>query len=103
MTSAPASSQLEAIANACRRHRVVRLYASGSALRRDFRPGESDIDLLVEFQPDAPEARYKTDFGHLNELRRTLASPIDLVMADAIRNSNVKASIEASKQEIYAA
>jgi predicted nucleotidyltransferase len=57
----------------------------------------------VEFQPDAPEALYKTYFSLLNELRQTLASPIDLVMADAIRNPYVKASIEASKQEIYAA
>jgi predicted nucleotidyltransferase len=29
-------------------------------LRPDDLPGESDIDLLVEFQPDAPEVLYKT-------------------------------------------
>ena len=89
--------------SACRRHRVARLYVFGSVLRPDFRPGESDIDLLVEFQPDAPEALDKTYFCLLNEVSQTLAAPIDLVMADAIRNPYVKASIEASKQEIYAA
>ncbi|MFN9629448.1 MAG: nucleotidyltransferase family protein [Cyanobacteriota bacterium] len=103
MTSALAPNQLEAIINACRRHRVARLHAFGSVLRPDYRPGESDIDLLVEFQPDAPEALYKTYFSLLNELRQSLATRIDLVMADAIRNPYVKSSIEASKREIYAA
>jgi hypothetical protein len=103
MKTALAPSQLDAMTSACRRHRVARLYVFGSVLRPDFRPGESDIDLLVEFQPDAPEALYKTYFSLLNELRQSLATRIDLVMADAIRNPYVKASIEASKQEIYAA
>jgi predicted nucleotidyltransferase len=103
MTSALAPNQLQAIIAACRRHRVARLHAFGSVLRPDYRPGESDIDLLVEFQPDAPEALYKTYFSLLNELRQSLATRIDLVMADAIRNPYVKSSIEASKREIYAA
>jgi hypothetical protein len=103
MTGALAANQLEAITSACRRHRVARLHAFGSVLRPDYRPGESDIDLLVEFQPDAPEALYKTYFSLLNELRQSLAARIDLVMVDAIRNPYIKASIEANKQEIYAA
>jgi predicted nucleotidyltransferase len=95
--------QLEAITAACRRHHVARLHAFGSVVGPDFCPGESDIDLLVEFQPDEPGALYKTYFSLLNELRQTLAASIDLVMVEAIRNPYVKASIEASKQEIYAA
>jgi predicted nucleotidyltransferase len=39
----------------------------------------------------------------LNELRQGLASRVDLVMADAIRNPYIMQSIVASKQEIYAA
>ena len=39
----------DAIIEACVRHGVVRLDAFGSALRDDFRPGTSDLDLLVEF------------------------------------------------------
>lgn len=34
----------------CRRHRVRRLALFGSVLRGDFRP-ESDVDVLVEFEP----------------------------------------------------
>jgi uncharacterized protein len=35
----------------CRRNRIRRLSLFGSALRDDFRP-ESDLDVLVEFEPD---------------------------------------------------
>ena len=39
-----------AIAAFCRRHHVRRLSLFGSVLRDDFRP-DSDVDVLVEFQP----------------------------------------------------
>lgn len=38
------------LASLCRRHGVRRLSLFGSILRDDFRP-ESDIDMLVEFEP----------------------------------------------------
>ena len=41
--------KLEEIAAACQQYGIERLFVFGSALREDFRPGESDIDLLVEF------------------------------------------------------
>ncbi len=41
----------EMIADFCRRHRIRRLSLFGSVLREDFR-AESDIDVLVEFEPD---------------------------------------------------
>ena len=40
----------EAIAEVCRRYYVRRLALFGSVLRDDFRP-ESDVDVLVEFEP----------------------------------------------------
>lgn len=40
----------EKIAAFCRQHHVRRLALFGSALREDFGP-ESDIDVLVEFEP----------------------------------------------------
>lgn len=96
-------SHLAAITTACRQHHVARLYLFGSLLRSDYHPGASDIDLLVEFQPAEPAVLYKTYFSLLNELRQSLAAPIDLVMDDAIRNPYLQASIEASKRMIYAA
>ncbi|MFN9622374.1 MAG: nucleotidyltransferase family protein [Cyanobacteriota bacterium] len=43
--------QKDEIAAACRQYGIERLFVFGSAIREDFRPGESDIDLLVEFSP----------------------------------------------------
>ena len=40
----------DAVSAFCRRHHITRLALFGSVLRDDFRP-DSDIDVLVEFQP----------------------------------------------------
>ena len=42
----------DTIAEFCRRNHIRRLALFGSVLRDDFRP-ESDVDVLVEFEPDA--------------------------------------------------
>ncbi len=41
----------DALAEFCQEHGITRLAIFGSALREDFGPA-SDIDLLVEFEPD---------------------------------------------------
>ena len=41
----------ERIAELCRRRHIRRLAFFGSVLRNDFRP-DSDVDVLVEFEPD---------------------------------------------------
>lgn len=38
------------IADLCRRHHIKKLSFFGSVLRDDFK-GDSDVDLLVEFEP----------------------------------------------------
>lgn len=40
------------IVDACRRHHIRKLSLFGSALRDDFR-ADSDVDLLVEWKPEA--------------------------------------------------
>jgi predicted nucleotidyltransferase len=42
----------EAIADFCRRWLIKELAIFGSALREDFQP-DSDVDVLVEFAPEA--------------------------------------------------
>jgi hypothetical protein len=39
-----------AVSEFCERHHIARLALFGSVIRDDFRP-ESDVDVLVEFQP----------------------------------------------------
>ncbi len=67
----------EALAAICRRYRVQRLSFFGSVLRDDFRP-ESDVDVLVEFEPGA---RVGLRFFALEaELERLFRGrPVDLV------------------------
>jgi len=103
MTLALVQPQLDTITAPCRKHHVVRLHAFGSVLRPDYRPGESDIDLLVEFLPMDASKLYRAYFDLLNDLRQGLASRVDLVMADAVRNPIVRQAIDASKLQIYAA
>ena len=42
----------DTIAAFCRKHRIRRMALFGSVLRDDFRP-DSDVDVLVEFEPGA--------------------------------------------------
>jgi predicted nucleotidyltransferase len=46
------------ITDFCRRHHIRRLALFGSVLRDDFGP-QSDIDVLVEFEPDAKVGLFK--------------------------------------------
>jgi len=41
----------EAIVALCRKYGVVRMDVFGSAVRDDFRPGESDVELTTEASP----------------------------------------------------
>ncbi len=52
MTTLPIDLPTEAIRDFCRRHCVRRLSLFGSVLRNDFTP-DSDIDVLLEFEPGA--------------------------------------------------
>ena len=95
--------QLSVITAACSQHHVARLYLFGSLLRPDYRPGQSDIDLLVEFQPLEPTELVDAYFGLEEQLTGSLGTPVDLVMATARRNPIVQADIDATKRLLYAA
>ena len=103
MSLALAQPQLDAIAAACRRHQVLHMHLFGSALRDDFDPSRSDLDLLVEFQSIEPGALVKAYFALERQLAAITGQSVDLVMADAIRNPYVCRDIDASKQLIYEA
>jgi predicted nucleotidyltransferase len=51
----------EKIAELCRAHHVRRLSVFGSAVRDDFDPERSEVDLLVDFVR-APEMHYAANF-----------------------------------------
>lgn len=66
----------EQIAAFCRERHIKRLSVFGSALRSDFRP-DSDIDLLVEFEPGHTPGL----FG-IARMERELSSLLDGRKAD---------------------
>ena len=66
---------LDVIADFCRRHHITRLALFGSVLRDDFGP-ESDVDVLVELDPDhIPGLAF---FGMQDELSEILGRTVDL-------------------------
>ena len=93
----------DAIEELCRRFGVVRLYLFGSATRDDFCPGESDIDLLVDFGSMDGRSKAHAYFDLLNELQAVLGTDVDLVMVGAVKNRYLARDIERTKQELYAA
>lgn len=65
----------EKIAEFCHRHHIRKLALFGSVLRDDFRP-ESDVDVLVEFEPGhVPGLAF---FAMEHELSELLGRKVDL-------------------------
>jgi uncharacterized protein len=95
-------AELEAL---CRRFHVRRLDLFGSAARgSDFDAARSDLDFLVEFDRDAPEAlSLKTYLGLKDSLEALFGRSVDLVEPGAMRNPYLKASIEESREPVFAA
>src|SRR5450759_3174975 len=84
----------------CRRYQLKDLSLFGTAGRGEMRP-DSDIDLLVEFMPDAKV----TLFGHFDaeqELSKLVGKKVDLVSKTALRG-RVRNEILAEARSIYAA
>ena len=71
------------IAEFCRRNHIKRLAFFGSVLRDDFRP-DSDVDVLVEFEPGhVPGLAF---YGMEIELSEILGRQVDLrTLADLSR------------------
>lgn len=90
----------EELAELCRRFYVRELALFGSVLRDDFR-ADSDIDILVEFEPGAPIGLI--EYVRLqNELADLIGRPVDLVEKTGLKKF-IRDSVIESAQTIYAA
>jgi hypothetical protein len=95
---------MEKIAAFCKRWRITELALFGSVLREDFRP-DSDIDLLMTFEPDHPwslmdHARMQDELGEM------LGRKVDLVNRRSVERSENpwrRRDILSSAEIIYAA
>jgi hypothetical protein len=89
----------------CERFGVRRLELFGSAATGDeFDPEHSDIDFLVEFQPEQNLGPW---LQHFFEFRRTLEQlfghSVDLVMPSAMKNAHFIREVNRTRRPVYAA
>lgn len=89
------------IAAACQRLGIAQLFVFGSALRADFKPGESDIDLLVEFGPLEITKRFHAYLAAREAFRTIFQTDVDLVMQGAVKNPIIAREIDRTKVLIY--
>ena len=92
----------EALQRLCRRYRVRRLDAFGSAVRDDLHEA-SDLDFVVEFEDLELDQYADHYFGLREALAELFQRPVDLVMASAIKNPYFLESLNASRAVIYGA
>ena len=92
----------EAVAEHCRRLNVRRLDVFGSAARGDFNPEKSDIDFLVEFENLNSPGILGRYLDLAESLEALFDRKVDLVMARHFENPYFRASVEASKEPVYA-
>ncbi len=91
----------DGLAEFCRKHRIRRLSFFGSVLRDDFGP-ESDVDVLVEFEPGAVVG-YIRLAGIEEELSRLLGGrKVDFVNPKFLK-SRIKRHVLESAEVQYAA
>lgn len=104
MSPAPQFSNLpielprDALVDFCRRHHIRRMALFGSVLREDF-SDESDVDVLVEFEPgQVPGLEF---FGMQDELSALLGRRVDLFTPGFFR-SPLRERIEGESEVVYA-
>ena len=98
------ASRREELRELFRRFHVRRLDLFGSAAGDDFDAERSDLDFLVEFDPQRPMRCRSRPFSGLKELLEALfGRSVDLVEPGAIRNPHLKTSIEGSREPVFEA
>jgi predicted nucleotidyltransferase len=89
------------IAALCRELGVRRLDVFGSAVTDDFDVERSDVDVLVETDPQ--HLTLENYFALKNGLEHLLQRPVDVVDAGAVSNPYFRAHVMATREVLYAA
>ena len=103
MTSVAIELPTEQITDFCQRWQVTEFALFGSVLRDDFRP-DSDIDVMVQFHPEA-HPTFRTLDEMEAELQTIFRRDVDLITRQGIetsRNYLRRHEILSSTQVIYA-
>ncbi len=97
MVKAAIELPLEKIAEFCQRHHITKMALFGSVLREDFGP-QSDVDVLVEFDPPHNPGLNFIDIK--DELAALLEREVDLVTYLAL-NKYLRSRVLSEAQSIY--
>ena len=100
MVASGINLQINQVVEFCQRWQVNEFSLFGSVLRDDFRP-DSDVDVLVSFNPTAPWSLFDL-VTMQDELQRIFGRPVDLVEREGLRNPFRKRSILNGREVIYA-
>ena len=93
-------AKMPQVAEICRRHGVRELLLFGSALGPDFGP-ESDIDLLVEFDPNLSITLF--DYAEVQfALEALLGRNVDLVPKKGLKPL-IRSEVLSNTRTLYAA
>lgn len=92
---------MERIEAFCRKWKITEFSLFGSVLREDFRP-DSDVDVLVEFEPDCGWSLYDV-VDMKDELRQMFGREVDFVMKGGLRNPFRRYEILTTRKILYAA
>jgi uncharacterized protein len=85
----------------CRKWKIKELSLFGSVLRDDFRP-DSDVDVLVSFEADAPWDLFDL-VDMRDELMALFGRDVDLIEKEGLRNPFRRRTILDTREVIYAA
>ena len=96
----PLRISMEELRCFCRRYQVRELALFGSMLHQEHRP-ESDVDLLVSFQP-AARVTFLTLARMQRELETLLGRKVDLVPKDGLKPV-IRDHVLATARVLYAA
>jgi uncharacterized protein len=94
-------SHRQEIIQLCQRYAVRHLSLFGSALRTDFEPGRSDIDLAVEFAPSLDLSPARQYFNFKGDLEQLLHCRVDLVELASMPESRLRRTITRTQVPIY--
>jgi predicted nucleotidyltransferase len=91
---------LDKIEAFCRKWKIKEFALFGSILREDFGP-DSDIDVLVSFEPDSG-ITFDNRVEMQDELAEIFGREVDLVEKDLIRNPFRRHEILTTREVVYA-
>lgn len=98
---------INAISDACKKHHVKELYVFGSAARQNDFTDNSDIDILVNFEPLPIDTNEQIFYIVENrdklqeQLKKIFKREIDLIEEDKISNKYLRYFINKDKKLLY--